>query len=48
MTGEAAGSGLEPSVHAYARNSVDDFLAAAEVEKEHLRAAIAESEAAPD
>jgi hypothetical protein len=45
MTGESAGSGLEPAVHAYARDSVDDFLAAAEVEKEHLRRVIAEAEA---
>ena len=45
MTGEAAGSSLEPSVHAYARDSVDDFLAAAAAEKEQLRRVIADAEA---
>src|SRR5262245_50360015 len=45
MTGEAAGSDLVSSVHAYARDSVDDFLAAAAAEKEQLRRAIGDAEA---
>src|SRR5262245_61875997 len=39
------GTELELSVHAYARDAVEDFLAAADAEKDQLRLAIAESDA---
>jgi hypothetical protein len=45
MTGDAASTGLEPSVHAYARTAVDDFHAAAASEKDQLRRVIADAEA---
>jgi cell division septum initiation protein DivIVA len=45
MQSDPAGNTLEPSVHAYKRDAVDDFLAAASAERERLQVTIAEAEA---